>query len=205
VGRWIDRTTRLGRVEIVAAAIGVKAQPQAMLTEHLQQSAERRGRALLRREKSAAVIRSRPPLRVVAPVGLRPPCATTQCGTRGNQPAGDPLIEGETLSRPSRPPLTPVCLSRTSNKHGTSERLCGGPLPKRPQCPAPHVRLEPCKTQGSYIDPPERARVRTECYYNGGADDGGMGHGHDTALSDLYSGQPGGDTRRRSSATDSPA
>jgi hypothetical protein len=47
----IDRTTRLGRVEIVAAAIGLEAQRQAMLSEHLQQSAERRGRALLRREK----------------------------------------------------------------------------------------------------------------------------------------------------------
>ncbi len=43
--------------------------------------------------------------RVVAPVGLRPPCAATRRWPLRNQPAGDPLIEGETLSRPSRPPL----------------------------------------------------------------------------------------------------
>jgi hypothetical protein len=41
----------------------------------------------------------------VAPVGLRPPCATPHNGTKHQQPAEDLLIAGETLFRQSRPPL----------------------------------------------------------------------------------------------------
>jgi hypothetical protein len=39
----IDRAAGLGRVEIIAAAVGVEAERQAMLAEHLQQGLERRG------------------------------------------------------------------------------------------------------------------------------------------------------------------
>ena len=54
--------------------------------------------------------------RVVAPVvGLRPLLRNdpTLAHYR-NQPAGDPLIEGETLSRPSRPPLLPALTATAS-------------------------------------------------------------------------------------------
>ena len=43
--------------------------------------------------------------RGITPVGLRPPYVTPRQGILQYQPAGAPLIEGETLSRRSQPPL----------------------------------------------------------------------------------------------------
>ena len=47
--------------------------------------------------------------------GYALPAQRPDAGTLRNQPAGDPLIEGETLSRPSRPPLTPWSACRTTH------------------------------------------------------------------------------------------